>query len=332
MTNDYKERYNELMQILKEDQNIDIQLCCAAGSRAYGTADESSDYDFTVVRANTPEEILTDKKTKPTHHIIGDIDIKIYPFNNFIELLLKQNPNLLEIFGLRPDDFFYISDEMKQILINKALFLSKKAASSYKSYAMSCYQHAMMAYVNEKARTDAAHWRKKAAKSMFECLRIYEQGTQLFKTGEIKTCINDSEVAYTLSEARNGNILDANLEPTVPYEDTIFPAFAHCFDEAFEHTQLPKEPDYDAIRKLQMDFNRQIILNHSFKKPITETVSWNVDDHGTVSVYIGNSVIFTVSDCDDMSNSDLRDLAFEILSDCDYDTETYLHEKKNADK
>lgn len=260
MTTDYKEKAEELMKMLKEQSGIDIQLCCAAGSRAYGTADETSDYDFTVVRANTPEEILTGKQTKPTHRIIDDIDVKIYPFNNFIELLLKSNPNILEVFGLKPDDFFYVSENIKLILKNEELFLSKKCEPSYKGYAMSCYMHAQMSYIKNGVRPDSAMYRKRAAKSMFNCLRVYEQGTQLFKTGKIKTCVNDSEVAWTLAQAKNGDILDDNLNPTIPYGDTLFCAFEKCFYKAFENTELPEEPDYDAIRKLQMNFNRQIVL------------------------------------------------------------------------
>lgn len=125
--------------MLTQTTDIGVQLCCATGSRAYGIADESSDYDFIVVRANTPKEILTCTQTTPVHRIIGDIDLTIYPFNNFIKLLSKQNPNLLEIFGLKSDDFFLITDNMKQILNSANLFLSKKCASSYRGYAQSCY-------------------------------------------------------------------------------------------------------------------------------------------------------------------------------------------------
>lgn len=261
MLDNYHEKYSELRKILENTLDIDIHLCCAAGSRAYGIYDKNSDYDFTVVRSNTPAEILTGRQTKPMHRIIGDIDVKIYPFNNFIELLLKSNPNLLEVFGLEPDDFFYISEDIKPIFENKQLFFSKECEPSFKGYALSCRKHAQMAYIKEDVSPDAAIYRQKSAKSMFECLRIYEQGTQLFTTGEIKTRVSDSEVGWTLARAKDGDILDDNLNPTIPYADTIFSAFAKCFDAAFANTKLPAEPDYDAIRQLQMNFNRQIVLN-----------------------------------------------------------------------
>lgn len=263
MTTKYKEKANEVVKMLTQTMGIDVQLCCATGSRAYGMANESSDYDFIVVRANTPKEILTCTQTTPVHRIIGDIDLTIYPFNNFIKLLSKQNPNLLEIFGLKSDDFFLITDNMKQILNSANLFLSKKCASSYRGYAQSCYIDAKKLYMKSK-EIHPTHFRKKAAKSMFECLRIYEQGTELFKTGKIRACVTDPEMAYTLMKVRAGEFLDNNLDPVnFHYENTMFHTFENCFDNAFKSTNLPDEPDYNAIEKLQMGFNQQIVLNYN---------------------------------------------------------------------
>ena len=52
------------------------------------------------------------------------------------KLLISCNPNTIEMLGLKPEHYLYVSPLGQMILDNKQLFLSKKALNSFSGYAM----------------------------------------------------------------------------------------------------------------------------------------------------------------------------------------------------
>lgn len=52
-----------------------------------------------------------------------------------ITLLCNCNPNTIEMLGLKPGHYLYLSPIGKELLDNKELFLSKKAAQTFGGYA-----------------------------------------------------------------------------------------------------------------------------------------------------------------------------------------------------
>ena len=110
-----------------------IMLLGLSGSYGYGTNREGSDIDLRGVTLNRPSDLLgltnfeqfEDRKT----------DTVIYSFNKLVSLLLNCNPNTIEIVGLDDDQYAVVSPLGKEILDNKALFLSKRAAASFGHYA-----------------------------------------------------------------------------------------------------------------------------------------------------------------------------------------------------
>ena len=110
-----------------------IILIGLGGSYAYGTNNEYSDIDMRGVATNTKRNILT-------HNDFGQIvdvgtDTTIYSFEKIVKLLCECNPNTIEILGLKPEHYFFISPVGKKILENKDLFLSKRVAYSFGGYA-----------------------------------------------------------------------------------------------------------------------------------------------------------------------------------------------------
>lgn len=110
-----------------------IILLGLGGSHAYGTSTPESDLDIRGAALNTKNEILTGQcfeqvEDKPT-------DTTIYSFNKIIQLLANCNPNVIEILGLKPEHYLYLSPIGQELIDNSHLFLSKKAAMSFGGYA-----------------------------------------------------------------------------------------------------------------------------------------------------------------------------------------------------
>lgn len=133
----------EIKEILKSDsynflktnehlQN-NIILLGLGGSHAYGTNNENSDLDIRGVTLNKKEEILTNLNFEQFTNV--ETDTVIYSFNKIIPLLSNCNPNTIELLGLKPEHYLYISPVGQELLDHSSLFLSKKAIQSFGGYA-----------------------------------------------------------------------------------------------------------------------------------------------------------------------------------------------------
>ena len=84
---------------------------------------------------NSKEEILTNKKFE--QFVEENTDTVVYAFNKLVSLLSNVNPNTIEMLGLKPDHYLYISHIGKELVDNAHMFLSKKAVHSFGGYANS---------------------------------------------------------------------------------------------------------------------------------------------------------------------------------------------------
>lgn len=84
---------------------------------------------------NSKEEILTNKKFEQL--VEENTDTVVYAFNKLVSLLSNVNPNTIEMLGLKPDHYLYISHIGKELVDNAHMFLSKKAVHSFGGYANS---------------------------------------------------------------------------------------------------------------------------------------------------------------------------------------------------
>lgn len=130
-----KQKINsEEYDFLRNDEHCKRAILIGlGGSYAYGTNVEGSDLDVRGVCLNTPEELLTNKNFE--QFMNEKTDTVIYGFNKMIHLLSNCNPNVIEILGLKPEHYLFLSDEGKLLLENSDLFLSQKAVSSFSGYA-----------------------------------------------------------------------------------------------------------------------------------------------------------------------------------------------------
>lgn len=126
---------SEEYEFLKTNRHLgnSIVLLGLGGSHAYGTSTPTSDLDVRGIALNSKMDILTNQNFEQFEN--RETDTVIYSFNKIVSLLSNCNPNTIEILGLKPEHYLYLNTIGKELLDNKKMFLSKRAANAFGGYA-----------------------------------------------------------------------------------------------------------------------------------------------------------------------------------------------------
>lgn len=110
-----------------------IILLGVSGSYGYGTNREGSDVDFRGITLNLPSDLIGFTEFEQFED--RATDTVIYSFNKIINLLISCNPNTIEILGIDENEYVIKTDVGQELLDNKDMFLSKRAAASFGHFA-----------------------------------------------------------------------------------------------------------------------------------------------------------------------------------------------------
>lgn len=131
--------FNEVFKDLNPELSwIKDKLCFATihGSHSYGLATAESDVDIRGITL-VPKEYILGFNKKFDQLVRTDPDAQIFNIKKFFSLSVANNPNMLELLFVEPEDHIFVS-KLGQILIdNREHFLSKLVKSSYIGYAKS---------------------------------------------------------------------------------------------------------------------------------------------------------------------------------------------------
>lgn len=122
---------NRLSEIFDHCEPI---LICYGGSIAYGTNTPTSDTDIRGIYMNRLDEFIGITPTSE-QYCPNDSDTVIYSLKKIFHLLMQCNPNVIEILGLQPEHYLYVTDAGKIIIDHSDLFLSKRAIYTFGNYA-----------------------------------------------------------------------------------------------------------------------------------------------------------------------------------------------------
>ena len=166
-----------------------IILMGLGGSYAYGTNNENSDIDFRGITLNLPSDLLG--LTEFEQYEDGSTDTVIYSFNKIIKLLLECNPNSIELLGLDDDQYLIKTTLGQELLDNKSLFLSKRAAKSFGGYASAQLRRLQ----NAIARDSMAQQEREQHiySSVKNALEDFQRKNEMFDKGNIRIYIDESQ-------------------------------------------------------------------------------------------------------------------------------------------
>jgi predicted nucleotidyltransferase len=189
---------NEIKELLKTPEydflrtnphlGNNIILLGLGGSHAYGTNVEGSDVDVRGVALNSKAEILG---TSNFEQVVNEAtDTTIYSLRKIVSLLASCNPNTIEMLGLKPEHYIYLSPIGQELLDNKRIFLSKRAVQSFGGYAFAQLRR----LDNKAARTLAQAEREQhILNSITSASYVWPDKYGCFKAGEgIKLYLDDS--------------------------------------------------------------------------------------------------------------------------------------------
>lgn len=114
------------------DQSIVKHL---AGSRAYGTSTPESDTDYRGIFLATKEYIMTPFYNVKEVSDSTEEDTKFYELNQYMQLYLQANPNILESLWVDPSDIIESTEIYDYLRKHNAELLSSKIAFTYTGYA-----------------------------------------------------------------------------------------------------------------------------------------------------------------------------------------------------
>lgn len=219
-----------------------IILLGYGGSIAYGTNLPTSDIDIRGAALRSPRDILLNQNFEQV--IDNKTDTTIYSLEKLCSLLTSNNPNTLEILGLKPEHYLYIAPTARPILEHPQWFLTKRVEKSFGGYAYSQIRLLKNGlYKKEKS---------KLSKYMMHIVRLFCMGYDILKYGIVMT-FREKEHA-TLMSIRNGDYLMENGDIDEKYFQLVR-MLQEEFDYAASITHLPDKPNSKQIINYIYDVN-----------------------------------------------------------------------------
>ena len=110
-------------------------LSAETGSRAYNLATPTSDSDIKLVYTYPLKALLGLDNIEDSIDGKTPCDYQGHELGKFCKLLLKGNPNTIELLFLK--EYIYIAPEMQFLIKNRRKFLTQSLINSYIGYAVS---------------------------------------------------------------------------------------------------------------------------------------------------------------------------------------------------
>jgi len=223
-----------------EDLRRYIIYRCQVGSKAFGLEGENSDDDLRGIYL-PPARLHWSMRRLPEQLEFADQgrDEVYWELEKFLRLALKANPSVLETLWT---PLVLLADETAQELrAMRQAFLSKHVYKTYSGYVLSQFRRMANAY-----KTKGTYKPKHA----MHLIRLLHSGIAALQTGEIR--IDMAEYRDELLHIRSG---------VLAFEEVKRWALAldERFQQAFERTGLPEQPNYARVDDLVIRARRRMV-------------------------------------------------------------------------
>jgi predicted nucleotidyltransferase len=189
--------------------------------------------------------IKKSKQTIERNIEVGDTlyDCVYYELSHFVNLLLKNNPNVLSMLWLRSEHYITMSEGFSLIIDYKDIFSSKVAYHSFTSYAHSqltrMESYNKKGYMGEKRKALVEKYGYDV-KNAAHLIRLLRMGIEFLETGKMEVFRSDAE---ELLEIKTGKW---PMEKVKSHAERLFERAKVARDESI----LPEYPNDYASNKL----------------------------------------------------------------------------------
>jgi len=181
---------------------------------------------------------------------VDEYDIVIYEVRKVIRLLLKNNPNVLGLLWLRPEDYIEISPHGQLLIDNRDIFSSKLAFHSFTGYARGQLKrmthHACKGYMGAKRKALVEKFGYDT-KNAAHLIRLLRMGIEFIETGQLN--VFRTRDADELKAIKRGEYMLFQLHIMA---DELFKRA----EEVIKTSTLPDRPDKDKVEELLMEIVR----------------------------------------------------------------------------
>ena len=180
----------------------------------------------------------------------GEWDVLIYDFRKAIRLLIKSNPNILQILWTPEKHILKTSDIYKKLVESRGLFVHKGIYKTFCGYSYGQLKKmenmAYNGYMGQKRKglVDKFGYDTKNAQHL---IRLLRQGTEFLQTGEL---IVERPDANELKQIKLGAW---TIEKVKREADKWFKKM----EEAYKNSKLQDQPNVELIHRLIIEINEE---------------------------------------------------------------------------
>lgn len=224
------------------------------GSIAHGTFIPNGnpcsidDKDVLGIAMPTPQYFFGLKSFEQFERFVDEWDVLIYDFRKAIRLLMKSNPNILQILWTPEDSILKSTAIYEKLRSNRHLFVHKGIYKTFCGYSFGQLKKmenmAYNGYMGQKRKglVDKFGYDTKNAQHL---IRLLRQGIEFLETGELIVKRPDAE------ELKQIKLGGWKIEKVKREADKLFKKM----EEAFNNSKLPDGVEAEKIHRLVHEIN-----------------------------------------------------------------------------
>ena len=241
--------FNEFHQFNLWDASA---LLCYRGSIAHGTyipnqnPHSVDDQDVIGVAIPTAEYCYGLRGFEQFEMQRDGWDVLVYDFRKFIRLLIKSNPNVLQVLWTKDEHFLKKTWQGELLLQKRGLFVNRAIYNSFCGYGYGQLHKmenmAYNGYMGEKRKALVKEFGYDC-KNAQHLIRLLRQGIEFLKTGEL---VVERPDRAELIEIKTGKW---SIEKVKRVANDLF----REMENAFKNSPLPENPDFEAVNELVVE-------------------------------------------------------------------------------